>query len=144
MEKRGGWNKIVADELDEREGRKRFNTKGAEISDRTPVAMPLGWKRPESIEEKMRRIIRESLSQRAMEEGFETFDESDDFDMGDEDGLPMPYSPHEMTTMQEDFVPSAPEKRRRTPADPAAPKPAPRGNTAGKENLPPLAAADTE
>lgn len=72
----------------------KLNDKGHEILDNTPVAIPVGWKRPESLQEQMRRMIRTELSQAAANEGFETFEESEDFDV--EDDAPDPQSQWEI------------------------------------------------
>lgn len=66
---------------------KHHNVRGAEILDRTPVEIPLGYQRPETLEEKMRRMIAGELSRRAGALGRETLQEADDFDTGEEQDL---------------------------------------------------------
>lgn len=70
---------------------------GREHPDPTPVAISVDLKRPASLQEDMRRMIREELSRRAAEAGEESFDEADDFSDPDPDDL---YSPHELTGEQ--------------------------------------------
>lgn len=67
-----------------------------EYPDPTPVEMPLGFKRPPTLQEEIQRIVRIQLSQQAQAEGFETFEEANDFEM-DED--PDPLSPYEVSEM---------------------------------------------
>lgn len=66
-----------------------------ETPDPTPVAMPAGFKRPETLEERIRRLVRSERFAAEMEAaGFETFDEADDFDV--EDDRPDPATPYEL------------------------------------------------
>lgn len=69
----------------------RLDEFGREIPDSMPVAIPAGFKRPETLAEQVQRLVRVGLSRRAEEQGFETFDESEDFDVEDDD----PSSPYE-------------------------------------------------
>lgn len=70
---------------------KKFNEKGEELMDPTPMALPVGYKRPPSIQEQIARYIRQS-EMLAKQNGQETFEEADDFDVGDDFD---PYSPYE-------------------------------------------------
>jgi hypothetical protein len=65
-----------------------------EEHDLTPVAIPEGYEQPESLEDLMRRVIRESISQSAVNSGMETFEEANDFDIPDDDepDLTTPYT----------------------------------------------------
>lgn len=72
----------------------KYNDKGEEIPDDTPVEMPLGFTRPLTIEERIARAIRGHISQMAADEGFETFEEANDFTEEGEDE--MPVSEHEL------------------------------------------------
>lgn len=78
----------------------QYDKKGREIPDSRPVEMPLNFRRPLSLNEQIQRMIREQLSQAADQQGFETFEESDDFDVDEEEE---PESPHELTYAQEEF-----------------------------------------
>lgn len=62
-----------------------------EEPDQTPVAIPVSKLRKPSQFEEIRRMVREEMSRAAQDEGFETFEEADDFDVGDFD----PSSPYE-------------------------------------------------
>lgn len=71
----------------------KYDAQGREIPDPTPVSVPGGFVRPLSIQEEIRRAIRGELSRQAAEDGLETFEEADDFDV-DEEGDPL--SPYEI------------------------------------------------
>lgn len=71
----------------------KFDDKGREIPNQTPVSVPLGWQRPLSIQELIKRHIREEMSRQAADDGQETFEEADDFEV-DED--PDPLSKYEL------------------------------------------------
>lgn len=57
---------------------------GHEIPDPRPMQVPAGMKRPETLQEQVARLVRGAISREAEEAGFETFDESEDFDVDDE------------------------------------------------------------
>lgn len=62
--------------------------------DGTPLAPPIGYKRQPSIFDHVRELVAgESLRQAAMRAGAETFEEADDFEIGDDYD---PSSPYEM------------------------------------------------
>lgn len=72
---------------------------GKEILDSTPKQMPVGFEKPESLVEKIQRLVRsERLAQAAQEMGMETPEEADDFDIGDDYD---PRSPYELDFDQE-------------------------------------------
>lgn len=60
---------------------------GSEIIDPKPMAVPLHWKKPLSLNEQIKRMVRTSLSEHAKNQGYETFEEANDFDCGDDDPL---------------------------------------------------------
>jgi len=64
----------------------------AEKLDPTPVALPVGMKKPESIAEMVQRLVRSSeLRRYAESKGAETFEEAEDFDVGDDIDPSTPY-----------------------------------------------------
>lgn len=63
----------------------RHDEKGREIPDPRPMEMPLGLRKPESMEEMIRRFVRVEASRIAQKEGMETFEEADDFEVEDDD-----------------------------------------------------------
>ncbi len=72
----------------------QFDKHGRELPDNTPIALPLGFKIPETLAEQIQRLIRNQVSVAASEGGAETFAESDDFDIDEDED---PQSPYEMT-----------------------------------------------
>lgn len=76
---------------------------GQEHPDPTPVEIPIGHEQPESLEDTMRRFIREQVAAHYSEkEGAGTFEDEDDFDIEDED--PELLTPYEMTEMEEEAL----------------------------------------
>lgn len=66
---------------------------GHEIPDPRPMRIPAGFKRPPTLAEQVRRLVQTSVSEWAANNGFETFEESEDFEV-DDDTLD-PRSPYE-------------------------------------------------
>ena len=62
-----------------------LNDRGWEIPDPRPVEVPIGFERPESLEEKIQRMVRTHVSDFAESQGYESFDDADDFDVDEED-----------------------------------------------------------
>lgn len=73
---------------------------GHEVLDDTPVALPLRLKRLDNDARRIQDIVQGVLSQRAREVGFESFEEANDFDVGDDFD---PRSPYEITDVQDEF-----------------------------------------
>lgn len=73
--------------------------KGREYLDDTPVEWPVGVQVPESLDQKIARMIRVGVSQYAQAQGAESFEEADDFDVEDPEALP--ESVHELDDDQE-------------------------------------------
>lgn len=69
----------------------RLDKNGHEIPDPTPVALPTGFKRPEMLAETVARLVRREISERADLAGFETFEEAEDFEIGDDFEPNSPY-----------------------------------------------------
>lgn len=62
-----------------------LDTKGREIPDPDPIAIPLGFKKPETLAEAVRRLVRsDDWAKQMTDDGQETFEEADDFDVGDD------------------------------------------------------------
>lgn len=112
----------------------RLDENGHEVPDPTPLAIPVGAKKPESLEERIRRLVRSERFGNAMsEQGFETFEESEDFDIEDDPVTNTPYeeffdpslgrnvTPEEVIRNQHEY---AKRTNSRTPpkAAPAAPE----------------------
>lgn len=73
-----------------------------EVIDPTPVELPIGFKKPPTMQEMIKMYIRQGLSQMANEQGMETFEEANDFDTGEDGEDVLPTSVHEYTEMQEE------------------------------------------
>lgn len=72
----------------------KYDEEGREIMDSTPVAIPVGFRKPETIEEKILRLVKASQLQQTLDaNGVETFEEAEDFDVGDDVD---PQTPYEM------------------------------------------------
>lgn len=69
----------------------RLDEFGHEVPDPTPLAMPSGFRRPETLQEQVARLVRSRLSQIADEQGAETFEESEDFEVDDDFDPNTPY-----------------------------------------------------
>lgn len=70
----------------------KFDDLGREIMDPKPIAPPIGYKKAPSIADQMRAMIRsERLRAEAEAAGYETFEEADDFDVGDDFDPTSPY-----------------------------------------------------
>lgn len=72
-----------------------YDEVGREIPNKTPVAIPVGYHRPEPLESMIARMIR-AAGVNAGREGKETFEEADDFDVDDDEKLVSPYQFNEM------------------------------------------------
>lgn len=65
--------------------RKGIGPDGQVVADPTPIAPPIGYKKHPSMVELVRDMVRsETLAREAAASGHETFEESEDFDIGDE------------------------------------------------------------
>jgi len=66
--------------------------RGREKPDPTPIAPPIGYKKQPSLHDQIRAMVRsEKLRMEAEMAGFETFEEADDFDVGDDLDPTSPY-----------------------------------------------------
>lgn len=102
---------------------------GREVVSSTPVAPPIGYVKQPSLYEQMRAMVRQELSAAAEAAGAESFEEADDFDVGDFD----PTSPFE-----EVFDPTPVSELRRRAAEAEASSPAePVASPSGSASAPP-------
>lgn len=111
--------KVQKDLLDTLVGLTRalINEDGAELLNPNPMVVDVSPRRY-SLREQIQRILRNELSRAAYKEGLETFEESQDFDIPDEDPLPM--SPFEYTEMIEEHPESIQVKAEGVEAEPVA------------------------
>lgn len=82
---------------------KALDKDGRFYPDPTPVAPPVGFTDDIDMFERVRQMVRREMSVAAQGEGFETFEEADDFDVGDD---VEPFSPYEL--ILEQAAPDAP------------------------------------
>lgn len=75
-----------------------LNERGHEVPDPKPMAVPIHFKRPPSLAEQIKKLVRNELSQQASNNGLESFEEGDDFAIGDDFD---PLSPWELSADQE-------------------------------------------
>lgn len=68
-----------------------FNEFGEELPDSTPIAKPVRFNRPGSTLDEIRRNLG-LASKLAEQEGMETFEEADDFDVGDDFSRDHPFA----------------------------------------------------
>lgn len=65
----------------------KYDEHGHEIHDQGRIEMPAGFKRPESLNETIARMVRYQVENAARAAGHETFEEAMDFDMEENDEL---------------------------------------------------------
>lgn len=68
-----------------------LNEKGYEIPDSTPVEIPSRLRMPVSRSAQIRAMIRNEMSRAAADQGQETFEEADDFELPDGEPWISPY-----------------------------------------------------
>ena len=71
---------------------------GAQIPDPTPVEMPLGFERPESLESMLLRLVHQ-VSRGQADIGEESLDDANDFEVDDEDLLEDTFTDHELSAI---------------------------------------------
>jgi len=70
----------------------KLSKDGKEILDQTPVAIPVGITRPPTLQEQIQRLIsNETIKAQLAAQGQETFDEADDFEVGEDYDPQSPY-----------------------------------------------------
>lgn len=66
-----------------------YNKRGEELPDPKPVALPIHFNRPQSLNDRIRQLIQNEVSRVAVNAGEESFEEANDFDTGEEDADPL-------------------------------------------------------
>lgn len=79
----------------------KHNANGEEILDPTPVALPIRFKRPTPLNERIKQMVAQEMSLAAQAAGEESFNEADDFNIPDD-----PIDPS--TPYEENFDPHVP------------------------------------
>lgn len=85
-------------------GLKRLTDFGSEIPDPVPMAPPVGYIKQPSIFENMRALVKAELARKAADEGFDTEEDDNNFDVGEDRD---PLSRHEFTELEEEGLSSA-------------------------------------
>lgn len=73
-----------------------------EVPDPTPVELPVALRRVVDLRDEMMAFVRDHMSRLAEEQGDESFEESEDFDVDDD---PAPMSPHEQADLEDRLDP---------------------------------------
>lgn len=82
------------------------DSNGWEIPDPTPVALPSGMKRPETLAEQVKRLVRSQQFQDDLDKaGLETFDDADDFDVDDDFDPSTPFETFFDPVLNRDITP---------------------------------------
>lgn len=63
----------------------KYNELGQELPDDTPLEIPLGMRRPLTLQEEIQAAVRGAVSRAAARNEMETFEEANDFDIPDDD-----------------------------------------------------------
>lgn len=116
----------------------KLDKQGFEIPDPKPMALPVGFVAPPTLTEMVRNLVRYEVSRAAASEGEETWEEADDFVVGDEPELQSPYEldDEQQSGSLREFI----EERPKEPEKPVSGKP--EEDLKAKPEPTPIAAAD--
>lgn len=98
-----------------------YNKNGEEVLDQTPVALPVHFKVPPTIQDTIKRLVGDAETRRQLQERhIETFEEADDFEVDGEEIMSSPWEEnfdpnHTITRKQEiesGFVSDIPEPKK--------------------------------
>lgn len=99
-----------------------------ESLDDTPVSVPVKFNRPPSLHEQIKSLIRREVSQTAVNSGMESFEEADDFEVGDDYDPQSPYEaifdPETLDKNEAEAVSEFLKQRREQTSPPQPPPPA--------------------
>lgn len=90
----------------------RLDADGRETLDPRPKEIPAGFKRPESLAETVQRLTRGAIARHASEQGYESFEEAEDFEVDDDIDPLTPYEAEFDPVLGRDITP---EEFRRNP-----------------------------
>lgn len=76
-----------------------YDEHGRELCNPVPLEVDVSLQKPLSLKERVQRLLRNELSQQVSAQGFETFEESQDFDVYDDFDVPEALTPYEATLM---------------------------------------------
>lgn len=86
-----GTRRTLSDGQPSRTSSERLNADGWEVLDTTPLSLPSGFKRPETLAEQVQRLVRGSISRYAEASGAETWEEANDFELDEDFDPTTPY-----------------------------------------------------
>lgn len=72
---------------------------GREVNNPRPMTIPAGFNRPPTLQEQIQRCMKVELSKQAMQQGYESWEEANDFDIEEDfenDPIDSQYVVHEM------------------------------------------------
>lgn len=129
--------RISEEEYRTKLGLKSLTDDGKSVLSPVPMDPPVGYIKQPSIFENMRSMVRAELDRQAKDQGFETADEAEDFNIGEDRD---PLSKHEFTEMDEEFVTSTATNynnaivsaKKQKAAQAAMPASSPEGGQAGQ------------
>lgn len=84
--------------------RKVFDKNRHEADPGKPIELPVGYKAPPTLHERVRALMSAEFARAAQENGHETFEESDDFDIEDDPKLQSPWELPEDNLLSEDIA----------------------------------------
>ena len=83
----------------------KFDKHGRQKPDPTKIEVPLEFQAPPSMRDQIREVFAQELSKVASENGQETFEEADDFDIPEDDAFDQEFaSKYEVSEMQSEYV----------------------------------------
>lgn len=113
-----------------------LDKEGREWLDQTPVEIPIPFTRPEPIHLRLRRIVERYHQEMRDAEEYETFDDADDFEVGDN----VPSYEDKPTEYEQDFMPHSERIKQMFPDQPNQPAPKEQPPAASDGVEPPKAA----
>jgi len=87
--------------------------KGREILNPKPLAIPVGMTKPQSLREEIQKVLREEVGRQAQEQGKESWEDANDFDVVDDFDTQLVESKYQL--VEEEFVKDNPFEK---PAEP--------------------------
>lgn len=108
-----------------------LNEQGQEIPDPVPLAPPIGYNPQPSMIDQVRDMVRMQLSLEADAAGVETFEDADDFEVGDD------FEAERNSPYEEHFEPTSARELRRRATEAEKPKPVPEAPPAPPEGAKP-------
>lgn len=79
-----------------------FDENGAWIPQGDPIEIPIGLKRPATMNERLKDLVFQEVSRQAQLQGLESLEEANDFNIPDPDGSQLPISQHELKDTEEE------------------------------------------